>query len=192
MTLDVFASFAEEHGLLAGRAPVSARRGGGVGATFVSALATLRSLDLGGYRLENVPAAFPRVTEGGFATEEIAGNLGSGVLARFRVIFDYSRARLHLEPGPDWDTRPFAKDRLGLAGVFRVDGIDVTFVAPLSPAEKDGWKPGQRITALAGEPVSAATWRAALRRVAESAAGTEIVLTDGEGKARKLVAAEYY
>jgi hypothetical protein len=192
MTLDLFAHFAEDNHLLAGRAPVSAKQGGGVGGTFVSALATLRSLTLAGYRFENVPAAFPSVSDGAFATEEIAGNLGSGVLSRFRAIFDYSRARLHLEPGPDWDTRPFAKDRLGLTGALRDGVIEVTFVAPHSPAEKSGWRPGQRIAALAGEPVTAATWRAALRRLAESPAGTEIVLTDGEGAARKLVAAEYY
>lgn len=190
--VDLFEAFFERHALLAGRAPISARQAGGVGGTIVTEIATLSSFTLGGYRVPAVPAGFARAREGAFDTAEIAGNLGAGLLKRFRVIFDYSRARLTLEPGPEWDTRPFRKDRIGLSGTFEDGGIVVNFVAPDSPAEEAGWKAGQRITAIDGEPVDEAAWRAALSRSADSPSGTEIALTDGEGRERTLIAADYY
>ena len=190
--VDLFADFTAEHELLDERSPQSARLAGGVGASFVSKVATLRSFTLAGHRLHAVPAGFADVEEGAFGDDGLAGNLGAGLFSRFRLIFDCSRSRLHVEPGPEWETRPFRKDRLGLSAKFRDGAIEIMFVAPGSPAEKAGWEPGQRISALNGERVSADSWRAALARCANVAAGTEVRLTDGAGRERKLVAAEYY
>jgi predicted aspartyl protease len=56
----------------------------------------LPKLQLGRFTLENLPANF--FTEGSPAGAGMAGHLGMGTLRKFKVIFDYSRKRMILEP----------------------------------------------------------------------------------------------
>ena len=191
-TLDVFAAFADEHGLLAERSPSSQKQAGGVGGRILSTVATLRSLSFAGYELRDVPVSFPQASEGVFATSAVDGNLGGAVFRRFRLVFDYGRKTLHVEPGPDWDTAPFRKDRLGLDLAFKGDVLEVSFVAPGSPAEKAGIRVGERIRTLGGAAVAAEGWRATFVAWADVRAGTEVAFEDAEGRTRKLVAADYY
>ena len=189
--LALFEAFTERNRLLEGRAH-SERESTGVGASFSTRVGTLRSFTLGGQRLAGVPCAFAQPESGTFASSVHAGNLGASVLSRFRVVVDFSRDQLHLEPAPDCSTRPFAKDRLGLSARFEEGALVVRFVSPGSPAARAGWTPGRRIRALQGEPVEAASWASALRRCAESPVGTKVVLLDEAGQEHELVAAEYY
>jgi hypothetical protein len=57
-------------------------------------------LRLGRVHLENVSTLFSLATDGLLASEEFEGNIGSDVLRRFKVIFDYSRRVMILEPSP--------------------------------------------------------------------------------------------
>ncbi len=188
--LSVFRHYADARRLLEGR-PVSESRGGGVGGATISKLATLRSVSIAGYELRNVPASFQTTDVGGaFDTKRQEGNLGAGILARFRVLFDYSRSALWLEPGPGL-AAPFSKDKTGL-DLDWVDGaLVVEFVAPGSPAAAAGWKAGERVTALDGEPAGPDSWRKELRW-AEAEAGTKVRFTLADGTERTLVLAEYY
>lgn len=188
--LSVFRHYADARRLLEGR-PVSESRGGGVGGATISKLATLRSVSIAGYELRSVPATFQTTDVGGaFDTKRQEGNLGAGILARFRVLFDYSRSALWLEPGPLL-AAPFPKDKTGL-DLDWVDGaLVVEHVAPGSPAAAAGWKTGERVTALDGEPASPDSWRTELRW-AEAEAGAKVRLTLEDGTERTLVLAEYY
>jgi hypothetical protein len=190
--IDLFDGYWRDQRLLAGRR-TSTQHGGGVGGTIVARLATLRSVKLAGYELRDVPASFIEGGGGGsFDTDAIDGNVGADVLSRFRVIVDYGRDRAHVEPGPDWQSRPFRKDRVGLGGSFDEDGVLVTVVAPGSPADKAGWKAGQRITSIDGRPITAGSWREAVFAWRKMPAGTAIRLTDGEGRVHELAASDYY
>ncbi len=188
--LSVFRHYADARRLLEGR-PVSERRGGGVGGATLSKLATLRSVSVAGYDLRNVPATFQTTDVGGaFDTKRQEGNLGAGILARFRVLFDYARSALWLEPGPGL-AAPFPKDKTGLDLDWADGALVVEHVAPGSPAAATGWKEGERVTALDGEPASPDSWRTELRW-AEAEAGTKVRLTLADGTERTLVLAEYY
>ena len=148
--LSVYRHYADERGFLSGR-PVSERRCGGVGGATTMKVATLRSVTIAGYELRNVPAAFQASdVRGAFDTKRQEGNLGAGILSRFRVVFDYSRSCLWLEPGPDLGA-PFPKDKSGLALQWADGVLTVEFVAPASPAAEAGWKEGERLAALDGE-----------------------------------------
>ncbi len=191
-TLDVFAEFAQEHELLAERSPISQRQGGGVGGRILTTVATLRTLTFAGYELQAVPVSFPHATKGVFHGSELAGNLGSAVFRRFRLVFDYGREVLHVEPGQDWDTAPFRRDRIGLETAFEEGALAVVFVAPGSPAAAAGIPVGARIRSLGGQPVHAGNWHATYQAWANAQPGTEVVFVDGEGNERRLVAADYY
>lgn len=190
--LALFGAYTEANRLLEGRAPLSERESTGVGASFPTRVGTLRAFTLAGYRMADVPCGFTRQAAGTFAGQALAGNLGASVLSRFRVIVDFSRDELHLEPAPDGETRPFAKDRLGLAARFEDGALVVRFVSPGSPAARAGWMPGRTIRALQGAPVEAASWARALQRCGEAPAGTRIALIDGAGQEHELVTADYY
>lgn len=188
--LSVYRHYADARGFLSGR-PVSEARGGGVGGATTMKVATLRSVTLAGYELRGVPAAFQATdVRGAFDTKRQEGNLGAGILSRFRVLFDYSRSCLWLEPGPSLDAS-FPKDKSGLSLLWADGALTVFFVAPGSPAAEAGWKGGERVTALDGEPASADWWKTYVRWT-DAKAGTEIRLTLADASERTLVLREYY
>ena len=192
-TLSLFNAFCDQHQLLTGRTPVSETQSGGVGGKITSRIGTLRSVTFAGYRLEQVPATFGSDRKGGaFDTDRLAGNLGAGIFARFRLVFDYRREVLHVEPGPDWQRQPFRKDRVGLAAEWQDGALVVRFVPPGSPLARAGLKVGDRIQSLGDEAVAADRWRTTVRAHTNVPAGTEVRVTLASGQQLRVVAADYY
>ncbi len=190
-TLTIFSHYATENDLLAGRPRISDSISGGVGGTTVQKCSTLRSFTLAGYEMTDVPADFHvEANRGAFDTKDIAGNLGAGILSRFRVIFDYPRGRLLLERSPDARDEPFRRNRTGLLAYPADGALEVLHVQAGSPAEKAGWKAGERIVSVDGRTLGddAARWR----ELCNQAPGTEIVIVDGSGTERGLVLADFY
>jgi len=66
-----------------------------------------KSLQIAGQTLENVPTTFPDASSGTAGRGGRHGNLGAGVLRRFKVIYDYSRQRMIVEPNKFFG-EPFA------------------------------------------------------------------------------------
>lgn len=58
------------------------------------------TFEIGGVTFRDVPVTFPDASLGLGRKETRQGNLGSGLLRRFRVILDYAHQRMILEPGP--------------------------------------------------------------------------------------------
>ena len=106
-------------------------------------------------------------------------------------MLDYSRDRLYLTPGPGWDSAPFCKNRVGIQVRGRKGALEITFVAPGSPAAPAGWKAGDRIVAIDQRPIGPDDVRMTPDWVCK-AAGSTILLTDGSGAERALVLADYY
>jgi hypothetical protein len=188
--LTVFGHYAEARGFLTGRR-TSEAKGGGVGGFRISKTGTLRSVNLAGFEMKEVPVTFHTENVGGaFDTKRQAGNLGAGLLNRFRILFDYGHDALWLEPGPDL-AAPLPRDRTGLA--FEVDGAElvVSFVSPGSPASEAGWKEGERVRALDGEPVGPDWWRP-IARWSRAADGTVARFTLADGRERTLTLRSYY
>ncbi|MHB8079083.1 MAG: pepsin/retropepsin-like aspartic protease family protein [Candidatus Krumholzibacteriia bacterium] len=188
--LTVFRHYADAHGLLDGR-PLSERLAGGVGGATTTKVGTLRAVTLAGYELRDVPVSFHTTdVNGAFDTKLQAGNLGAGILRRFRVLFDYPHDCLWLEPGPEL-AAPFPKDKTGL-GLQWIDGaLTVVFVAPGSPAAAAGWRDGERVTALDGVAVAPDWWQT-FARWSHAPAGTVVTLTLADGTVRSLTLRAYY
>lgn len=188
--LTVFGHYAGERGFLTGR-PLSEVKSGGVGGFRIAKSATLASVALAGYEIADVPVVIHTEDVGGaFDTQRQAGNLGTGILNRFRVVFDYAYDRLWLEPGAGF-AEPLPRDRAGLQ--FERDGAElvVDFVAPGSPAQAAGWVEGERVRALDGEPVGVEWWRVTTRWQ-HAADGTPARLTMSDGTERTLVLRAYF
>lgn len=190
--LDIYKYYSDEHHLLDARTQVSERPSGGVGGKITASVTTLRSLTVGGYTLKDVPASFSRAENGALDTRRLAGNLGATILTRFRVLFDYAHDALWLEPQEGWDTTPFRKDRSGLAVQLGDGCLDVFFVSPGSPAQKAGWKGGEKIVEVNGRPIDRATYDGGMDDWHSAPAGTEVVLKLAGGEERRLKMQDYY
>ena len=118
---------------------------GGITENFVARLGALR---LGRFTLPNIVAGYSRdLRRGGDA-----GTMGGEVLRRFRVIFDYARRRLILEPNQHLD-EPFRYDSSGLFLVTEAQNsaaLKILRVGPDTPAAEAGLREGDVITAIDG------------------------------------------
>jgi predicted aspartyl protease len=147
-------TFVEQHQLLQTVERTLAVRGGGVGGEIQLAMGRLKSLRLGQFVLASPVAGFIKV--GQIADANKAGNIGGGFLRRFRVIFDYSRKRMILEP----NARLGEPDEFDMSGAaIMADGPDysvikVVRVRPESPAAQAGLQSDDRIVAVDGQATS--------------------------------------
>jgi hypothetical protein len=73
------------------------------------------TFEIGGVTFRDMPVTFPDGSLGLPGSQTRQGNLGSGLLRRFRVILDYGHARMILEPGPHV-TEPIVLPPYGGAG----------------------------------------------------------------------------
>ena len=126
----------------------------GVGGTSEVRLARVSRLELGGFSLEHPITALQPAGSGRISAEGTIGNIGGGILSRFKVIFDYSRRRMILEPDPDI-AQPFEADMSGLGLVtappdFR--RVTVARVLDGSPALESGIQAGDEIESVDGTP----------------------------------------
>jgi hypothetical protein len=127
----------------------------GVGGEFSVAVGRITSLELGRFKLDNPVTAFPQ-TAGFIAKEGTAGNIGGLILRRFKVIFDYSRKRMILEPNKNFDD-PFDFDMSGLGLVsdspqFKL--IKINRIMEASPAAEAGLKTEDVILEVDGRSAS--------------------------------------
>lgn len=171
--------FVERWRLLEGR-PVSAALSGDVGGLRTARLFTCREVGFGGATFRDVPVeVFEASTE--------RAVIGRELIARFRILLDMARENLWVQPAASGLAAPFQKDRAGLA-MTRQDGrVTVVFVAPGSPAQAQGWRVGEVVTAIDGVPPYARgrSWRF-------GPPGEVHRLTTADGAERRLVLADFY
>lgn len=191
-SLDLHTPFVRRHALLDRPGRTIEVTGGGFGGTFTARLGRARSLALGPYRWKDPLVTFNTATQGAFASEDYAGNVGNRLLERFRVTFDYERRELHLEPGPNLDRR----DPFSLAGVQFArfpDGVKAMQVLPGSPAAKAGLREGDRLASLEGIPVERLDPEQVARLLEEGRPGERrrlVVVRDGRRRTLNLTLAE--
>lgn len=127
--------------------------GRGVGGLLRGDIARMESFTLGGYTIEKLPVDLSRQTGGAFFDASAAGNVGSSILKRFVVSFDYQGGRLFLTRGPLFRA-PFELNRSGLSLDFEGGKVSVVAVIAQSPAAEVGMKEGDVVLALDGKPVT--------------------------------------
>lgn len=72
--------------------------GRGAGGEITGSTGQVKKFQLGGQTVENVPTIFPDSNSGITGIGGRQGSLGAGVLRRFKVIYDYSRKQMIVEP----------------------------------------------------------------------------------------------
>ena len=186
----VYQSYYESHKLLDGRR-LSKRLGIGSGGIVPEPVGVLKRAEFAGFTFTDMPAAFIPSSLAGTKSDIIAGDLGLPVLARFRLIIDYSHNRLYAIPNPGVLHDPFVKDRLGLWLNKRGADVVVEFVAPDSPAQTAGFKIGDKVALIDGE--AAQMWsETALAGLRYRAGRTSLIFTMQNGSVRQVKFADYF
>jgi predicted aspartyl protease len=159
----------------------SAVVGWGVGGPSRSYVVRLASLQLGPVRVDNVAAGLVEDKGGSMTDPNYDGNVGSGLLKRFVVTFDYAHQVMYLKritPEPP-DVGTF--DRSGLWINAKDGGYAVTDVAQGSAGAEAGILVGDVITAINGKVVVDEGLADARRHLRSDPAGTKLALTVRRG-----------
>ena len=129
--------------------------GGGIGGVSRSRRTRVGSFTVAGFTFPNIPADFSLDTKGG-ASRVNAGSLGSRLLSRFVLTFDYPHSRVFFAPAPGTKlafqtkttgiTLMETKDKAGRAHLAVAD------VMPGAPALKAGLHTFDEVLAIDGHP----------------------------------------
>lgn len=175
-SLTLFGPFVDRHNLRTkSRKKVQAVTGWGVGGP-IPADVTRSAFAFAGHTLQGTVTRMPLLKTGGFASAEVAGSIGTGVLKRFRATFDYSRNQLYLTPGANYAAADPA-DRSGLWLSMDEAGFKVMSVVAASPAAEAGLHVDDVVTAVDGKPAAQIFLVDLRERLKTAQPGTKVRLT---------------
>jgi hypothetical protein len=165
-SVDLFSPFIAAHpSVVPANTTAPGMNGFGVGGGSVGRLGRLRSLEMGGYDLNNLIAGFSVTNRGGFAAIGLGANVGGSVWKRFRLTFNYKAERMWLDPNASFN-EPDHYDRSGMFVIARKGQVSVVDVRPGTPAATAGIKNGDTIVSVDGKAsveLTLATVRTAFR-----------------------------
>jgi len=154
-SLSVNRPFAEKHKVLELLPGASASKtGSGAGGETAYVEGRVKELGLGRFTFPGPVVTFSRDNEGEGTNADSAGQLGGEIFRRFKVIFDYTRGRMILEPNANFSD-PFGQDTSGLDLVAEGRSLrtfTVNAVEPGSPAAAAGLREEDVIVAVDGRP----------------------------------------
>ena len=189
--MTVYPFYRDSVQLLAGRRQ-SRELSAGVGGMFRPAIATLRSISIGGLRIADVPADFPDPADSALNSDRMGGSVGLPVFCRFRLLTDYAQDAIWLVADPKSIAQPFPRNRAGIIAQPAGDRLKVLMVAPGSPAEHGGWKEGMEIVAIDGQKIDASYRKSAISHWATQPAGTRVSLKLADDSTKDVVLADYF
>jgi predicted aspartyl protease len=147
--------FVDRHRLLNSISKTKQLRLGGVGGSALSFSGRLKSLTVGRFQMDNLIARFSRGQRGDNASAAYDGLIGGETLRRFKVVFDYSRLRMILEPNSQFSGASEA-DMSGLDLMTEGDDFSTVVVNEVEkggPGEEAGIQEEDTITAIDGRTV---------------------------------------
>lgn len=146
-------AFAAEQNVLASAGKTVQGRARGVGGEIPLVVGRVAALQLGRFTITNPITFFPH---GEIVAAGKAGNIGGNILRRFRVIFDYSRQRVILEPNEHFsEAEEYNMSGASLSLVGSADQtIKVTRIFDNSPAAEVGLQSEDIILAIDGRPTA--------------------------------------
>ncbi len=119
----------------------------------------VNSFQFGGFVIEHPVANFSQDAAGDDSEAEVAGIIGSEVLRRFKLIVDYSRKQIILEPNKQLSAA-YEFDMSGASLAAGGEGLKTFKVRSLienSPAAEADLRVGDIITAINGKPTAEMT-----------------------------------
>ncbi len=162
----------------------------GLAGETVSTLAILPALTVGQQAIRNVETRVEPA--GGFSeTIGVAGRIGSGLLQNYRVLLDPAAGRMVLQPRAGADAAPL-RSTSGLLVGLEGDRLKVLHVMRGGPAAAAGWRTGDMICRIDGQPIGADYPASALARWSIGAPGTAVRLGLCDGSTRVLTLARFY
>jgi hypothetical protein len=190
-SIDLLGPFVREHGLVERyKAGAEIITGWGAGGPARGRVVRAGELRLGPVTVRAPVAVLSAARRGSFASEFVAGNVGSGVLRRFDITFDYGAQRIFFEPNRQFGDAD-SYDRAGMWVNLADHGghpvFEVVEVVPGGPAEQAGIRAGERITRVNGVSAGRVGLPAFRARMRESAPGTRIELRVAGDKRDKNV-----
>jgi hypothetical protein len=134
---------------------VRTRIGRGLSGEVRGQVGRIPGLELGGIRLTDVVATFPdEEHENPRGLDSRNGNLGSGLLGKFNVTYDYPHKKMYLVKNQRF-AEPFEWDMSGLVlEPGTGDTITIARVLEGSPAAAAGIAEGDRLLAIGGRPLA--------------------------------------
>jgi hypothetical protein len=145
--VSVFRIFADNHKLFQ-TGGLSKLSSGGVGGTLPTHEFRNETFTIARATFSHVPVSVSDTQAGAFASRGIAGNLGTGILSRFRITFDYRAHTLIFLTNRNAG-EPFRSDRTGLS-LTQNDAREITVLSVVagSPAENAGILVGDAIVGV--------------------------------------------
>jgi len=149
---NLYRPFIESHKLLQSNGKTIDTIRSGIGRS-KGLMSRIERLTFGGFSFRNVIANFILDDKGSEADTDVAGLIGNKVLREFKVIFDYSRQEMILEPN-DQFSETLDENLSGIEfelrtarrGIFKINDV-----ADDSAAEKAGILPGDVLVAVDNE-----------------------------------------
>jgi hypothetical protein len=151
-------------------------------------LGRLKTIQLGGYTIEDPVAAFSQSNLPSGQNKNIAGTIGAGFLKRFLVIFDFPHQRIILEPNLQFNK--FAEeDMSGLSIIAKGPGLrtfEIVRVQPGTPGAAGGIHEGDVIAGIDEEPAADITLTS-IRELFRQVGHKYKLLIERNGKTQEVV-----
>lgn len=160
--------------------------GWGIGGPIPATVVRARRVEVGGAVARGVLTRLPGEQSGEFNSPDVAGSIGTGLLRRFRVTFDYPDGALWLEPTPALET-PDPCDRAGLWLARATNDLEVRHVVAGGPAAAAGLVVGDKIARVDGQDAVTLSLPALRLRLATDPPGTRVALDVRAGKSLRAV-----
>lgn len=125
----------------------------GLGGSSSGIVSLLPSLEVCGTRLDSLYVGYSLSTEGLFAGNSTAGNLGSGILKRFVVTFDYNHEEVYFRKSPDAAKLGRIRNMAGVLVAKDGDSLRISEVFAAGPAAGK-LEVGDRLLRIDGVPVT--------------------------------------
>lgn len=150
-SLTLLAPFMEQNDLEERYSPrVEGVTGWGIGGPARARVTRAKALMLGAIEIENPVTELSLQKKGAFTDAYVAGNVGTGLLKRFDIIFDYRKQELIFEPNAN-ASKPDVFDRSGMWVNWADSVFEVVDVIAGGPAEKTGLGVGSVILSIDGK-----------------------------------------
>jgi len=166
---------------------VTATDGWGVGGPSRSYVTRGGELTLGPVKVDGFVAGFATQGKGAFSDPNYQGNVGTGLLKRFVVTFDYDHQIMYLKAIVPTPTDIAQFDRAGVWINDSAKGFKIVDLVAGGPADAAGLKVGDEITAVDDAPSASIRLTDMRQKLRDTPAGTVLKLTVDRGGQTQVV-----